>query len=589
MAFDAGLLSFVTHEINQKIAGGKIEKIYQPEKDEIVLMMRNNGESFRLLINAGSNYPRINITKGQKENPTAPPMFCMMLRKHLTGARLAGCTQYGFERACELEFDAFDDLGFPAKKYLIAEIMGKYSNLIFTDGNKKILGAVKIVDLTTSQKRQVLPSMIYELPPKQDKIEPLGETRDSFISLVESQDSEMPAEKFITKNYMGISLLLSREIVYRAAGDVSSSIGNAGGRRLYSAFEAVMDMIKNHAGEPTMISEASDDKVNAKPIEYCFCDIKQYGSSMIVEKFDSVSELVDSFFVTRSRTERIKTRASDIFKLLANAETRITKKLSIQNEELKNCDEGDKFKLWGDLVTANIWKIKRGDREAVVENYYSEDMEQVKIPLDTRLTPPQNAQRFYKRYTKSKTARVELAKQIELANSELEYIYTVLDSLTRAETEQDLTEIRDELYHSGYASKMKNYSQKKNTHPSVMKFKTDDGCTVYCGRNNMQNDYITTKLADKYDWWFHVKNSPGSHVIMLPQDAEPTDRDFTQAAQIAAYYSKVSDGKNVAVDYTQVKNVKKPSSSKPGFVIYTTNWTAYVTPDEELVKRLKEK
>lgn len=582
MAFDACLLSFVVHEIDTKISGGKIEKIYQPEKDEIILMIRNNGESIRLLINAGSNYPRINITKDPKENPASPPMFCMMLRKHLVGARISGCTQYGAERVCELEFDAFDELGFPAKKYLIAEIMGKYSNLIFTDTNKKILGAIKIVDLTTSQKRQVLPSMIYELPPEQDKIVPYDVSRDSFISLIESQTAETPAEKFITKNYMGISAVLAREIVYKATGDITSSVSYAGGRRLYASFESIMNQIKTHTSEPTMISDES-----GKPLEYCFCDITQYGNSMSKQKFDSVCELIDAFFFTRSKTERLKIRASDIFKLLANAEARIIKKLAVQNEELKNCDEGNKFKLWGDLVTANIWRIKKGDSEADIENYYSEAMEAVKIPLDTRLSPQQNAQKFYKRYSKSKTAKLELTKQLELAKSELEYIYTVLDALTRAETEQDLNEIRDELYHSGYASKMKNYSQKKNQRPAVMKFLTDGGCTVYCGRNNTQNDYITTKLADKYDWWFHVKNAPGSHVIMLPTDSEPTECDFTQAAQIAAYYSKVSEGKNVPVDYTQIKNVKKPSSSKPGYVIYTTNWTAYVTPDSALVKRLR--
>ena len=586
MAYDAGMLAFIVHEINEKAAGGKIEKIYQPERDEVNLIIRNNGESIRLLINAGSNYPRLNMTKTSKENPSAPPMFCMMLRKHLTGARLAKCTQYGFERACEFEFDAFDDLGFPSKKYLIAEVMGKYSNLIFTDENKKILNALKIVDLTTSQKRQVLPSMLYELPPAQDKIPPLEETQEHFLSLVESQPEDSSAEKFITKNYMGISALVAREIVFLATKNVDSSVGEAGGRRLYAAFDSVMEMIKNHAADPTMISGE-----DGKSIEYCFCDIRQYGSGAVVlQKFESASDLIDVFFSTRSRHERIKTRASDIFKLLANAETRITKKISLQADEIEKCNEGEQFKLWGDLITANIWRIKRGDKEAEVENYYSEspEPETIKIALDVRLSPSQNAQRFYKRYTKSKTAKVELARQTELAHGELEYIYTVLDSLTRAETEQDLNEIREELYHSGYASKMKNYTQQKQKAPAIMKFKTDGGCTVYCGRNNLQNDFITTKLADKYDWWFHVKNRPGSHVVMLPLDDEPSESDFTQAAQIAAFYSKAGDSaSSTAVDYTLIKNIKKPSGSKPGYVTYATNWTAYVTPDEDLVNRLK--
>ncbi len=584
MAFDAGMLAFIVKEINNKASNSKIEKIYQPEYDEIIINLRcEDRESRRLLINAGSNNPRICFSSENKENPQVPPMFCMLLRKHLAGAKLIGAVQPEFERVAMLEFSAFDEMGFSTKKYLICEIMGKYSNLILADANKTILGAVKAVDFTTSQKRQVLPGMRYEMPPKQDKANPMEISETEFDTIWDDAAADVRADKFITSSFIGISSAVAREISYRAAGHTDANLRECGSG-LKREFFLLVDEIKSGDGSASIVFDE-----NNKPVEYAFIKLTHYGRSMKTVCYDSMSEMIEIFFETRSHGERLKQRAADILRLLTNAENRIVKKISLQNEELAECAEGEKFKLWADLITANMHLVKKGDIEAEVVNYYSEDCENVKIPLDKRLSPSQNAQKYYKKYTKSKTAKCELAKQIEISQSELDYIRTVFDSLTRAETEADFSEIRDELYHSGYAAKMKNYSVKKQSAPAVMKFKTDNGLTVLCGRNNVQNDYLTTKLADKMDWWFHVKNMPGSHAVLVAPDGEPSELDFTQAAQIAAYYSKGADGKNVPVDYTLVKNVKKPSGSKPGFVIYTTNWTAYVTPDEETIKRLRVK
>lgn len=587
MAYDAGMLRFIVSELNNKLIGGKVDKIYQPSREEAVFVIRCGGEEHRLDISAGGNGSRMNLTSLKFENPSTPPMFCMMLRKHFQGARFAGASQLGFERAARLTFDTHDDFGFPTQKHVVCELMGRFSNIIITDAGDKIIGVLKSIDFTTSEKRQVLAGMKYELPPKQDKFDPTDECVDEkfFNKLAAEADENKSAEKFIMSSFSGIAPLIAREIVFRAAGKTDATLKEAS-RSLTEKFFDTVRAIKNLSGEPYIVK--NHDGV---PIEYAFCDIHQYGSSAVVEKVDSFGSLIDIYFGERSREERLHKKASDIFKLLTNAESRITKKIALQSDELSACEDGEKFKLWGDLITANIYRLSRGMDECTLQNYYSEDYEDVKIPLDKRLTPSSNAQKYYKKYNKSKAAKIHLTEQISLAREELEYVYTVLDSLSRAEGEKELNEIRAELYHSGYASKMKNYTEKKQAAPSIVKYKTTDGHTVLCGRNNMANDYLTTKMADRGDWWFHVKNQPGSHVVLVLNESgeEPDEMTFTEAAEIAAYNSKAKGGVMIHVDYTRVSKVKKPAGSKPGFVIYTTNWTAYVTPDEEKVNKMKQK
>ncbi len=583
MAFDAGMVSFVAKEIEERLKDGKVEKIYQPQKDEIIVAVRCGGANHRLLINVGSSNSRINLTSMRPDNPANPPMFCMMLRKHFQGAKIVSVKQLGFERAVRITFDAYDELGFISHKHMIVEIMGTYSNLILTDKDDKILGASKIIDILTSQKRQIIPGMIYEMPPAQNKTNPLEVEEREFLTLAANADPDMKCEKFIISTFLGISPVVAREIAYRSSGSSSATLAECE-KNLSKEFFGMMQKIKDGGGTPAIVF--SD---NCKPVEYSFVEIRQYGTGTEIVTFETFGELIDKFFFTRANNERVAHRASDVQRILTNAEKRLSKKITILADELASCEEGEKYRLYGDLLTANIYRLKKGDSETVLENYYDE-MKPVKIPLDTRLTPAQNAQRYYKKYSKSKSAKEHLTKQIEIANREYEYIYTVFDSLSRAETEKEISEIRSELYHSGYASRMKGFSEKKKQTPSFVKYRTSGGYNVLCGKNNLANEYITFKLAEKEDWWFHVKNQPGSHVVMqCPKGEEPSEFDFTEAATIAACNSKASEGAAVDVDYTKIRFVKKPPAAKPGYVIYHTNYSARVAPDAELVERLKIK
>ena len=583
MAFDAGMLSSSISELKGACLGAKIEKIHQPERDKLVLILRSREGGRRLLIDAGTSNPRLGFTLTQKENPAQPPMFCMLLRKHLTGAKLSEIYQPGFERVAEIEFEAYDELGFPCKRYLIAEIMGKYSNLIFTDQNKKIISLLRTVDFTTSSLRQLLPGMIYELPPKQEKKNPLEEDEAGFVQSFEGASAEMRGDKFITDTYLGISAAVAREICYRSTRHTDTPLRYCTASSLWSEFSCVMEEIRTGKSSPCVVFDGE------RPVEYSFTPLTQYGEEAL-KRFDSVGEALDCFFETRDHDIRVKQRASDILHILNNAETRLTKKLSIQRTELADCEKGEEYKALGDLITANIYLLQRGMTRVKLTDYSETDENgdfiEREIELDERLTPAQNAQRMYKKYNKSKTAKVELTRQIEKAEAELEYISSVADALSRADGATELAEIREELYSSGYASKMKGYTAQKKKNPVVAKFLTDGGFTVLCGKNNIQNDYITHRLAEKNDYWFHTKGQPGSHVVMVCGGVEPDVADFTQAAEIAAFHSKAT-GENIAVDYTLARNVKKVAGGKPGLVIYHTNWTAYVTPSKEKIEKMK--
>ncbi|MBQ7821194.1 MAG: NFACT family protein [Clostridia bacterium] len=584
MAFDAGMLAATLNEITQRAVPGRVEKINQPTRDEIVFLIHSENGNLRLSISASTNTPRINITSEIKENPAVAPMFCMLLRKHLTGARLTSVRQLSFERAAELTFDTRDELGYRCEKYIIAETMGKYSNIILLGPKRQIISALRIIDFSSSLKRQILPGMEYELPPAGGRLDPLKVTSEEFYSLYTNASPEALCEKFLLSSFMGISPLIAREIAYRTTKSVSALLCECDSTKLYFNFNNVFSNVANGIFKPILV--VSPD---GKMLEFCYTDITQYSTSAVTHELGSFGELFETFYGSRERSERIRQRASDVLRLLTNAESRLTKKLAAQKNELIECEGKDKFRVCADLIMSSLHIIKKGDREAVLTNYYEDPPCEIKINLDERLTAAQNAQRYYKKYTKAKTAENVLKEQIVLGERELDYIYTVFDSLSKCESETDIAEIRRELYHSGYASKMKNYSEQKHHAPKPLEFISSSGYRILCGKNNSQNDYVTTKLANKLDYWFHVKNSPGSHVVLVCNGDEPDAVDFTEAATIAAYYSKLSDGESVPVDYTLAKNVKKPSGSKPGFVIYTTNYTAYVTPDRELVEKLKKK
>ena len=583
MAFDAGMLACTLSELKKTALGARIEKVYQPERDEIVLQMRSFEGGKRLLINAGSGNPRIGFTETARENPQNPPMFCMLLRKYLQGAKLTEISQAPFDRVAFLGFDTRDEMGFECRRYLIAELMGKYSNLIFADGQKKIITAMRTADFSLDSVRQLLAGMTYVLPPAQNKENPLTVTEERFLELWEESPAERGCDKFLVGSFMGLAPAVAREITFRATGHTDTPLRYCFREDILREFFAVTERIREERFEPSLILS------DGKPIEYSFLPLTQYEGAEC-RSVESAGRLLDQYFETRDKEQRVHQRAQDILRLLTNAEARIRKKLELQRGELEACEQGVEYKKCGDLITANLYRLSRGDTKALFDDYENmrEDgsFEQIEVTLDNRLSPSANAQRYYKRYNKAKTAKVELTRQIELGESELSYLYTVFEALTRAEGAVDLLEIRDELYRSGYASRMKNYAVPKAHKPTVLQFRTPDGMRVLCGKNNVQNEYITHKLAEKQDYWFHAKNTPGSHVLLVTEGREPTDLDFTTAAEIAAHYSK-AEGANVAVDYLLAKHVKKPAGAKPGFVIYHTNWTAYVTPDGEKIAALR--
>ncbi len=587
MAYDAGMLAAAIAQISDAALGARIEKIYQPERDEIILQMRSFEGGRRLLINAGSNNARLGFTTTVKENPATPPNFCMLLRKHLSGAKLAEIAQEGFERVARLTFEARDEMGFPCRRTLIAEVMGKYSNLIFTDENERILAVLRPVDFTTSSRRQVLPGMTYELPPRQDKTDPREVGEEEFTGLFAAAPSERACEKWLTATFLGLSAAVAREMVFRATGATDTLCGACGAAALFPRFDEVMTCIRTRNFAPALYLDGE------RPVEYAFLPLTQYAGRLRVFE-GSAGEVLDRFFATRDREEKVKQRANDILHLLTSAEARLHKKLELQRGELAECERGAEYKRAGDLITANLGVLSRGMTLATLtdyEDYHEEDGSygHCTIALDSRLTPAANAQRYYKKYAKSKTAKQELTRQIGIGEQELAYISNVFQSLSQAETENDLNEIRDELYRSGYASRMKRYRTRRESVPSVMQFRTSGGLRVLCGKNNVQNEYITHHLADKNDYWFHAKGVPGSHVVLVCGGQEPPAADLTEAAEIAAYYSRAQGGQNVAVDYTPARNVKKVPGGKAGLVIYHTNYSAYVTPSAEAIAARREK
>ena len=587
MAYDAGMMAAAIAEIRTAAGGARIEKITQPEKDEIVLQMRSFDGGRRLLINAGTNNPRMGFSTRQKENPASPPMFCMLLRKHLSGAHLLSLEQIGFERVVRLTFQTRDEMGFLVRRHLIAEIMGKYSNLIFTDDKDKILAVLRPVDFTTSSRRQVLPGMTYELPPPQaEKVNPLTLTREVFDDLWLQAPADRTAHKWLLGSFAGISAAISREMVTRATGDTDATVRQCTADGLWAQLQSLADMVRTGTFDCALYYDGD------KPIEYAFMPLTQYGNALREVKAPA-GEVLDLFFVGRDHDQKVKQRAGDVLRILTAAESRIHRKLELQRSELADCEKSVEYKKMGDLITANMHLLQRGMREVTLvdyEDYHEEDgsFGECIVVLDERLTPAANAQRYFKKYAKSKTAKIELTRQIALGEQELVYIYSVFDALTHAETDADLAEIREELYRSGYASRMKQYTARKQSAPKIMRFVTDGGFTVLCGKNNVQNEYITHRLADRNDYWFHAKDVPGSHVVLVCNGEEPGDIDYTRAAEIAAHDSKSAGGQNVPVDYTKVRNVKKPAGGKPGLVIYHTNWTAYVTPDADIVARMRE-
>ena len=572
MAFDACMMRAVLSEFTSQFPEAKIEKVLQPQNDEIDLVVHYGRRSRRLVLNVGPNAPRLQLSDIAKENPLKAPMFCMLLRKYFLGAKIVGVEQLGFDRIAVFNVSCYDEMGFAVEKKIICEIMGKYANLIITDADYKILAAMKIIDFAASTVRQVLPGMKYQIPAKADKLSPLEMNEAIFREKLAAFSPERTVEKFITSTYSGIATQIAHELCSRATGSCDVPLMNTDKERLWQVFKEWQELLINERYTPTVVIDAT-----GKPIDYSYMDITYFGEGVTVKHFDTLAELFDSYFAEKDRLEKIHQRGRDLVMLLNNAVSRTERKLAIQRESLLDSERGEVYRRQGDLIIANIYMLKRGMTSFETVDYYDEECPTVTVELDSRLSPADNAQRYYKLYNKAKVAKEVLTKQIALWENELIYLESVKAFLSNAETEDDLAEIRDELYRSGYSSKMKGYKPPKQIKARPMRFVTSGGYELLVGRNNVQNDQLTFKTAEKHDIWFHTKDIPGSHVIMVTGGEEPSEKDYTEAAAVAAYYSKATQDL-VAVDYTAVKNIKKPQGAKPGFVIYKTNYTAYVKP-----------
>ncbi len=570
MAFDACMMRAVLEEYRSEFTDAKIEKVLQPRNDEIDLVIHCGKTSRRLVFNVGPNAPRLQVSDTVKENPLKAPMLCMFLRKHFAGGKIISAQQLNFDRIAVFTVSAYDEMGFPTTKKLVCEIMGKYANLIALDSEDKVIIAMKVIDFSASTVRQVLPGLKYQIPDKPVKLDPLSIEWDSFYSAFSTFSQEKSAEKLIVTAYSGIATQIAHELVFRATGKIDTPLHETDPKRLFDVLVEWNNLLLKGSYTPTVVFDAS-----GKPVDYSYMDITYYGTAYEKKHYPTLRQLFDEYFYEKDRLERIHQRANDLIRLLNNAISRTERKLEIQRQALIDSSKGEAYKRDADLITANIYRLSRGMESFRCVDYYSEDCQEIEIKLDPRLDPSKNAQRLYKLYNKCKTAREVLTEQIKTWESELSYLESVYAFLERAESEEDLTEIREELYRNGYASKMKGYKPQRQVKPRPLEFITSGGFKLLVGRNNIQNDYLTHRVADKNDLWFHVKDLPGSHVILVTEGKEPSETDYTEACEVSAFYSKAT-ADTVAVDYTRVKNIKKPSGSKPGFVTYKTNFTAYV-------------
>ncbi len=570
MPFDAGVTAAVAFELNSALGGGRIEKIFMPERDVVLVSVHpRGGLSLRLLIDVSSGESRICLTEAEYENPKTPPMLCMLLRKHLTGARIISISAPVFDRVIVFDLETRDNMGFIGNKKLVAEVMGRYGNLILLDESGRVMSAVRTSDITSDELRPVYPGATYSLPPMQEgKRDPLSESENGFLALFPDM---IEGRRDIMNRYAGISPFVSNDIFARQHKEGA-----------YAAFAYVTGIIKDRRFDPTIIKDS-----HGTVRDFCFYEPFAVENGFSAEHISSISAAVEECFSARSGNERRARHSADIHRIMKNAASRLVNKIEKQKSELNDCAEKEKYRETADLITANIYRLKKGMTEAELINFYSPETETVTVHLDSRLTPSQNAARYYKAYSKRKNAETALSEQIKKAEEELLYVTSVLTSIENAECESDVYDIRRELAEGGYLKKNLANVPKKLPDAKPLLFRTSGGYKVLCGKNNRQNELVTHRLAGKDDLWFHIKGRPGSHVVMLCGDSEPGATDYTEAAMVAAVYSDAKNGELVAVDYTRIKNLKKPPNSRPGYVMFSTNYSAYVTADRAAVQKMK--
>lgn len=576
MPFDAMFLSAVCDELRQELIGARVEKIQQPARDMVVLQLRGKA---RLLLSASGNRPRFHVTQASYENPAQPPMFCMLLRKHLAGGRIAAIEQPPAERSVELTLDCTDEMGTPCQKRLILELMGRNSNLILTDGENRILDCMRRVDFEMSEQRQVLPGLFYHRPPRQEgKLTPQELTKPALERLLAQTAAPVHLDRWIVDHVAGISPLIARELAFGFCGETDADVLTLDRARLA---EALTQPSLLQARQPTLLL------CGGRPKDFTYCPIRQYGAYMTARTMPSFSALLDAFYTETEQRERMLQKSQSLRRTVTNLLERTRRKLAAQRKEREASLDRETLRRRGDIVTANLHAMTRGMTVLRAEDFYQEDMPEIEIPLRPELSPQQNAARFYKEYNKAKHAEKILAEQIARGEIEEEYLGAVLDELNRAESERDLAEIRAELEAGGYVRSADRRRQQKQPTSRPMRFRSSDGFEILVGRNNRQNDQLSLKTARRDDLWLHIQKFHGTHVIICCAGAPVPDGTITEAAMLAAWYSQAREGQNVPVDVTQVRNLRKPNGAKPGMVVYDRYRTVIVTPDAALCERLR--
>ena len=590
MPLDALCLSGLVRELDGTVTGGKLDKIYQPGRDEVLFAVRTPAHgNVRLLLSANPNHPRPQLTQLSRENPDKPPMFCMLLRKHLSGARLLSVEQPGLERVVIFTLESLNELGDRVERKLVLEAIGRRSNLILLDEAGRILDCMRRVESTLGssgpQQRALLPGMFYRLPPAQDKLDPMAQSREDLERLLSAAPEEAQGDKWLLDTFNGLSPLVCRELNFQAGGATDARLnilGPEGRARLLDGLEALLDRARRHDFAPTLLSR------DGAPWDFTFFPVGQYGPLVESVPFPTFSELLDQFYEQREHLERVKQRGQDLIRSVTTARDRTARKIAHQEQELEATRDRERLRQLGDILTSNFYQMERGMARLRTVDFYDPDGKEVDIKLDPLLTPQQNAAKYYKEYNKAKTAEAVLTQQLEKNRRELDYLNSVLDNIPLAEGERDLQEIRQELTDTGYLRRpAKARGREKRVSSKPMEFRSSSGLRISVGKNNTQNDLLTCKQAFKSDIWFHTQKIHGSHVILWTEGREPDLQSVHEAACLAAWFSQARGGGKVPVDYTPVKYVKKPGGARPGMVVYTTYETAWVAPSEELAKRLR--
>ena len=585
MALDGMMLSFLRKELSRTLLGGRVDKIYQPVKEELILHIRAQAGNQKLLLSAHAAFARANLTTLTAENPKQAPMFCMLMRKWIGNAKLTAIRQPGFERALFFDFETTSELGDMITVTLAAEIMGRYSNLILIGPDGCIIDSAKRIGADCSSLRQILPGLRYQYPPAQQKVDLLVDGVPAVVRAITHATRDIEMSKLLQETISGVSPLLAREIAHRALGvsAIKSELFAAQYAALTAELEKLCTLLHTGPCEPTMVLTP-----DGSPKDFSFIPITQYGEAMQLQRFPTISTMLDAFYGEKDAADRIKQKMSDFSRLITSRIERIERKLASQREELLACREREQFRRFGDLLSANMYQLKKGMASITVPDYFEESGTDVTIPLDSRLTPAQNMQRYYKEYRRADTAEKMLKDLLTQGEQELEYLETVYDMMTRAKSEAELDAIRVELGQVGYirmnASGNKKMQQSQRLLPLC--YRSSDGFMILAGRNNLQNEALTLKDSRKSDVWFHTQKIPGSHVVVVAEGDTVPNRTLTEAAIIAAVNSKARNSAKVAVDYTAVKNVRKQPGGKPGMVIYENFSTAIVDPDEALAQSL---